>query len=118
MFFVVCLLATTAVLSASIIIAGLRKDSHQSNKGSDKNLLLLLAITAICFHGAPAHAATNGQFLYAMHDDGTITVHDINNSHSLVKSIRVFWGTGADVRGAAAAISTARFYAFYNLNSQ
>src|SRR5258708_4676998 len=59
-----------------------------------------------------------GQFIYAMHVDGTITVHDINSSHSLVKTIRVFSGTGADVRGAAAAMSTARFYAFYNLNSQ
>ncbi len=80
--------------------------------------LLLLASAAICFHGAPAQAAMNGQFLYAMHDDGTITVHDINSSHSLVKTIRVFSGTGADVRGAAIAISTGRFYAFYNLNSQ
>src|SRR5260370_2426445 len=60
----------------------------------------------------------DGPFIYAMHDNGTITVHDINNSHSLVKTIRVFSGTGADVRGAAIAISTARFYAFYNLNSQ
>jgi hypothetical protein len=62
-FFVVCLLATTAVLSASIIIAGLRKDSGQTKKGSDKNRLLLLAITAICFHGTPAQAAMNEKLL-------------------------------------------------------
>jgi hypothetical protein len=41
MFFVVCLVATTAVLSASIIIARLRGDSGQSNKGSDKNKILV-----------------------------------------------------------------------------
>jgi hypothetical protein len=41
MFFVLCLLATTAVLSASIIIAGLRKASSQSHKGSDKNKILV-----------------------------------------------------------------------------
>ncbi len=60
----------------------------------------------------------HGQFLYAVHDDGTITVHDINNLHSLVKTIRVFSGTGADVRGAAISKSTGRFYAFYNQNRQ
>src|SRR6202043_3315131 len=82
------------------------------------NRLLLLASAAICFHGAPAQTPMNGQFLYAVHDDGTITVHDINNLHGLVKTIRVFSGTGADVRGAAVAKSTGRFYAFYNQNSQ
>jgi hypothetical protein len=42
-FFVLCLLATTAVLSASVIIAGLRKYSGhgQSGKGSDKNKILV-----------------------------------------------------------------------------
>src|SRR5438876_1275855 len=37
-----------------------------------------------------SQAAMNGQFIYAAHNDGTITVHDINNSHSLVKTINVF----------------------------
>jgi uncharacterized repeat protein (TIGR01451 family) len=62
--------------------------------------------------------AMNGQFIYAAHSDGTITVHDINNSHSLVKTINVFSVAGAILRGAAAAIPTARFYLFYNVNQE
>jgi uncharacterized repeat protein (TIGR01451 family) len=62
--------------------------------------------------------AMNGQFIYAAHNDGTITVHDINNSHSLVKTINVFSVAGADLRGAAAAMPTALFYVFYNVNQE
>jgi hypothetical protein len=60
----------------------------------------------------------NGQFVYAAHNDGTITVHDINNSHSLVKTINVFSVIGANLRGAAAAVPTARLYLFYNVNQE
>ena len=60
----------------------------------------------------------NGQFIYAAHNDGTITVHDINNSHGLVKTINVFSVIGAILRGAAAAVPTARFYLFYNVNQE
>ncbi|PYK57693.1 MAG: hypothetical protein DME43_14365, partial [Verrucomicrobia bacterium] len=46
-----------------------------------------------------SESAMNGQFIYAAHNDGTITVHDINNSHSLVKTINVFSVAGANLRG-------------------
>ena len=65
-----------------------------------------------------SESAMNGQFIYAAHNDGTITVHDINNSHSLVKTINVFSLAGANLRGAAAAMPTARFYLFYNVNQE
>ena len=65
-----------------------------------------------------SESAMNGQFIYAAHNDGTITVHDINNSHSLVKTINVFSVAGANLRGAAAAMPTARFYLFYNVNQE
>src|SRR6266513_2916341 len=71
-----------------------------------------------CFVLTISESAMNGQFIYAAHNDGTITVHDVNNSHSLVKTINVFSVAGANLRGAAAAMPTARFYLFYNVNQE
>ncbi|PYK75286.1 MAG: hypothetical protein DME42_02870, partial [Verrucomicrobia bacterium] len=79
---------------------GIQPDAQQ-------NFLLIVSATAM-----------NGQFMYAPHSDGTITVHDINNSHALVKTINVFSLAGANLRGAAAAMPTARFYLFHNVNQE
>lgn len=62
-------------------------------------------------------ASPSGQFIYAAQDDGTIHVYDINHAHRLVNVIRVF-ACCADVRGAAAAAPTDRFYVMYNKASQ
>ena len=59
--------------------------------------------------GAPA----SGQYIYAAQDDGTIHVYDIAHGHRAVKVIRAF-ASGVDVRGAAAAAPTHRFYVMYN----
>ena len=58
----------------------------------------------------------DGQFIYAAQDDGTIHMYDINNSHSPVKTNRVFSPSG-DVRGVCASAATHRFYVMYNLSS-
>src|SRR5438477_5870308 len=79
---------------------GIQPDAQQ-------NFLLIVSATAM-----------NGQFMYAPHSDGTITVHDINNSHALVKTINLFSLAGANLRGAAAAMPTARFYLFHNVNQE
>jgi DNA-binding beta-propeller fold protein YncE len=89
--------------------------------------LLLAGSVALGLHScaaingaAPAATATvqgqsglSGQFMYAAQNDGTIHVYDISQSHRLVKVIRVF-SCCADVRGAAAAAPTHRFYVMYN----
>jgi 6-phosphogluconolactonase (cycloisomerase 2 family) len=64
-----------------------------------------------------AQTAMDGQFVYAAQDDGTVHVYDINHSHTLTKTIRVFTNT-ADIRGVCASAATHRFYVMYNLNSQ
>jgi hypothetical protein len=51
--------------------------------------------------------------IYAAQDDGTVHVYDIDDGHRLVRTIRVFACCG-DVRGAAAAVPTHRFYVMYN----
>ena len=79
---------------------GIQPDAQQ-------NFLLTISATAM-----------NGQFIYAPHSDGTITVHDINNSHGLVKTLNVVSLAGANLRGAAAAMPTARLYLFHNLNEE
>ncbi len=64
-----------------------------------------------------AQAVLSGQYLYAAQDDGTIHVYDINHAHRPVKIINVF-PCCVDVRGAAAAAPTHRFYVMYNAASQ
>ncbi|MBV8219557.1 MAG: hypothetical protein JO325_13910 [Solirubrobacterales bacterium] len=51
--------------------------------------------------------------IYAAQDDGVIRVYDIDEGHRPVRTIRVF-DCCADVRGAAAAAPTHRFYVMYN----
>ena len=51
--------------------------------------------------------------IYAAQDDGTLHVYDIDAGHRLVHTIPVFACCG-DVRGAAAAVPTHRFYVMYN----
>jgi hypothetical protein len=77
--------------------------------------VLGLALTA--GSAVPGRAAMDGKFIYAAQDDGTIHVYDINNSHSPVKTNRVFTASGGDIRGACAAAPTHRFYVMYNLNT-
>jgi len=56
-------------------------------------------------------------YIYAAQSDGTVAVYDIDHSHQKVKTITAF-ACCADVRGAAAAAPTHRFYVFYNRSSQ
>ncbi|MBO0746190.1 MAG: hypothetical protein J2P43_14315, partial [Candidatus Dormibacteraeota bacterium] len=81
-------------------------------------VVLLIAILLVGAGGnapvtARAAAGTTGHFIYAAGDDGTVRVYDVGRSHRLMKTIRVF-GCCADVRGAAAASPTHRFYVTYN----
>ncbi len=55
--------------------------------------------------------------IYAAQDDGVIQVYDIDHGHRRVRTIRVFDCCG-DVRGAAAAAPTHRFYVMYNRANQ
>ena len=55
--------------------------------------------------------------IYAAQDDGVIQVYDIDHGHRRVRTIRVF-DCCADVRGAAAAAPTHRFYVMYNRGNQ
>jgi DNA-binding beta-propeller fold protein YncE len=55
--------------------------------------------------------------IYAAQDDGDIQVYDINHGHRRVRTIRVF-DCCADVRGAAAAARTHRFYVMYNRGNE
>lgn len=63
-----------------------------------------------------AGAPTSGQYIYAAQDDGTIHVYDIAHGHRQVKVIQAF-ASGVDVRGAAVAAPTHRFYVMYNAHS-
>jgi len=100
-------LAGTPALGSAVSYPIIINASNGIQPDAQENFLLTVSETAM-----------NGQFIYAAHNDGTITVHDINNSHSLVKTIKVFSVAGANLRGAAAAIPTARFYVFYNVNQE
>ena len=66
---------------------------------------------------AQATAPTLQHLIYAAQDDGVIQVYDIDHRHRRVRAIRVF-DCCADVRGAAAAAPTHRFYVMYNRGNQ
>jgi DNA-binding beta-propeller fold protein YncE len=68
-------------------------------------------------NGPQIEAGLSGAFIFAAQDDGTIHVYDIHEAHRLVKVIPVF-ACCADVRGAAAAAPTHRFYFMYNQDNQ
>jgi DNA-binding beta-propeller fold protein YncE len=57
------------------------------------------------------------RLIYAAQDDGVIQVYDINHGHRRVRTIRAF-DCCADVRGAAAAAPTHRFYVMYNRGNE
>ena len=77
----------------------------------------VLGLALIMGSAVTGRAAMDGQFIYAAQDDGTIHVYDINNSHSPVKTNRVFTASGGDIRGVCASAATQRFYVMYNLYS-
>lgn len=84
--------------------------------GAPALLLVIVILVAGAGVRAPlvlAGAGTTGRFVYAAGDGGTVRVYDMDQAHRLVKTIHVF-GCCADVRGAAAAAPTHRFYVMYN----
>ena len=91
-------------------------------------LRVLMAVAVVAFGGcrrstsrgsgvgasAASRPTTRVQHLiYAAQDDGTLHVYDIDAGHRLVRTIPVFACCG-DVRGAAVAVPTHRFYVIYN----
>lgn len=66
---------------------------------------------------APTVSPALRHLIYAAQNDGTVHVYDIDAGHSLLRAIRVF-ACCADVRGAAAAAPTHRFYVMYNRGSE
>jgi hypothetical protein len=77
-------------------------------------LVAALVTTAGCGSSdADRLGASVRHLIYAAQDDGTIHVYDIDDGHRLVRTLRVFACCG-DVRGAAAAVPTHRFYVMYN----
>jgi len=78
----------------------------------------MLGVMLTVGSAVPGRAAVmNGQYIYAAQDDGTIHVYDINNSHSPVKTNRVFTSSSGDIRGVCASAAAHRFYVMYNLNT-
>ena len=61
----------------------------------------------------PWGAQLTGQYIYAAQDDGTIHVYDVAHNHRQITVIGAY-AAGVDVRGAAAAAPTHRFYVMYN----
>ena len=61
--------------------------------------------------------ALHFRFIYAAQSNGVISVYDIDHGHRLVDYIHAF-SCCADVRGAAAAAPTHRFYVMYNRDGQ
>jgi hypothetical protein len=87
-----------------------------------------LLLRRLVLHGVVAAVLTNAgcgssvaetpgdtvrHLIYAAQDDGTVHVYDIDDGHRLVRTIPVFACCG-DVRGAAAAVPSHRFYVMYN----
>jgi hypothetical protein len=66
---------------------------------------------------AATPTTTVRHLIYAAGDDGTLRVYDMDAGHRLVDTIRVF-GCCGDVRGAAAAVPTHRFYVMYNRGNE
>jgi hypothetical protein len=82
-----------------------------------RRLALALGLALTVGSAVPGRAAMDGKFIYAAQDDGTLHVYDINNSHSPVKTNRVFTASGGDIRGVCAAAPTHCFYVMYNVNN-
>jgi DNA-binding beta-propeller fold protein YncE len=81
-------------------------------------VVAVLLVTAACgSSGAGTSGATVRHLIYAAQDDGTIHVYDIDAGHRLLRTIPVFACCG-DVRGAAAAVPTHRFYVMYNRDNE
>lgn len=78
--------------------------------------LLMFGCTAPSGSATPSDAPAT-RLIYAAMDDGTVHVYDLDAAHRMVRSIRVF-ACCADVRGAAAAAPTHRFYVMYNRSGQ
>ncbi len=91
-------------------------------------LRVLTAVAVLAFAGCRSSRGRTGSgvgastaatpttvrhLIYAAQNDGTLHVYDIDAGHRLVHTIRVFACCG-DVRGAAAAVPTHRFYVMYN----
>ena len=95
-------------------------------------LRVLMAVAVLAFAGcrsstsrgsgvgastAATPTTTVRHLIYAAQDDGTLHVYDIDAGHRLVHTIPVFACCG-DVRGAAAAVPTHRFYVMYNRGNE
>lgn len=84
-------------------------------------LLLIAATLLVCScHPAPPSAASApsaSRLVYAAQSDGTVHVYDADHAHRLLRVIRVF-RCCADVRGAAAAAPTHRFYVMYDQDNR
>ena len=84
-----------------------------------KPLALLVIAAALLVYGcqpaarSAAPAPNVDHLIYAAQPDGTVHVYDIDHAHRLLKVVPVF-GCCADVRGAAAAATTHRYYVMYN----
>jgi DNA-binding beta-propeller fold protein YncE len=84
------------------------------------HVVVVAALTnAACGNSAAGRPGVTVQHLiYAAQDDGTVHVYDIDDDgHRLLRTIRVFACCG-DVRGAAAAVTTHRFYVMYNRGNE
>ncbi|HEX6487260.1 MAG TPA: hypothetical protein VF137_00085 [Candidatus Dormibacteraeota bacterium] len=66
---------------------------------------------------ATASPTAPQRLIYAAQDDGTLHVYAIDQAHALLRTLSVFTCCG-DVRGAAAAVPTHRFYVMYNRGGQ
>lgn len=62
---------------------------------------------------SPLRGEEERSYIYAAQSDGKVQVYDMDHSHHQVKAIQAF-ACCADVRGAAAAAPTHRFYVMYN----
>lgn len=83
------------------------------------SLCLLAGVSCRSSSSSPAAAAppATSRLIYAAQDDGEVHVYDMDRSHRLVKTIQAF-ACCADVRGAAAAAPTHRFYVIYNRDNE
>jgi hypothetical protein len=88
-----------------------------------RRLVLPAVLAAVLINAGCARSVSGGRsaavrhLIYAAQDDGTVHVYDIDDGHRLLQTIRVFACCG-DVRGAAAAVPTHRFYVMYNRDNE